>query len=648
MDLSAVDQGTTVTDFLPLEKERGITVASACANFTWNDAKVNLIDTPGHYDFNFEVERALSVLDGTVTILDGNAGVQAQTEVVWKQASRRKIPSIIFVNKLDRHTGDFISTARHTLKKLNRMPMIIQLPIYSASKTSLPQLLGYVDIVTMTQHSVVPERAAKPISEADDEELYNICIRARQSLIELAWTFDDQFLLEHSEFSPKQADFAEIIKPVLRKISIQSLAVPMICGSAGKGIGVEAVLDAVVDYLPNPSSPVPINADKTKIVASVFKIIHNARKKPLAYIRVYQGTLRPQSSLFNLTTGKVERISRIYQSLGAQTIEVPELRAGEIGLVLGTTSSGTGDVISSTRQLKDLAMLQLQKCPAAFVCSAEVDRIANEKALDEALCGIELEDPSFSWRIDNETNQRLVAGIGELHLQVILERLRTVWRVNVTFGKAQVVYRETVTGASSVVGVTQTRSMSNETATVGIRIMVEPIENASSGSDSSNIPAKQNVVRVLPSDFSEHLIDARDLSVTGAELRPGNYLYDCLNMAFLAGPLTSSPVCNVRATAQIISINGRNDDYSPFSPETTSSGSRSNAPNMTAAMRSAIYGCVKTGLAQAMKEAGIQLLEPMTQMTIETDEKASAKVISMLTSRTLRGNVVAVDRNGSR
>ncbi|EPX75074.1 translation elongation factor G [Schizosaccharomyces octosporus yFS286] len=465
-----VDTGNTIMDYLPSERERGITINSAAITFPWRGHTINLIDTPGHADFTFEVERSVAALDGAVAILDGSVGVEAQTKVVWGQATRYGIPKVIFVNKMD-HIGSSLSkTMRSIYTQLEcHNPVILQLPVFSESFEE-KKFLGVMDV--LRQKMILWDVSADPISHDGKhvrefpipEENKDEFQEAREAMVMALCDLDETLCDEYLQTENVNAFSEERLAPVLREQCIMGNIVPVLCGSSLKNIGVQPALDAIVDYLPDP-----VEADKLMkkeitnvtnntalknlpLYALVFKVIHTPTSGILSYVRVREGTLKRGTMIFNPRTKKTERAIRIYNVYADQTEEVNEISAGNIGLIGGLKEFHTGDAITTKTKgkeqpyLKKESLSQLHIPIPEPVCMAvlEPESLKDEPKLLEALASLVREDPSLRYTQNSESNQWILEGMGGLHLQISHQRLVNDFGARVTLGKLQVGYRETI------------------------------------------------------------------------------------------------------------------------------------------------------------------------------------------------------------
>ena len=448
-------EGSATMDWMEQEQERGITITSAATTAMWKGNRINIIDTPGHVDFTVEVERSLRVLDGAVTVLDGKNGVEPQTETVWRQGSKYGVPRIVFVNKLDAIGADFEMSVRSLKERLGANAKAVQLPIGIEST-----LRGAVDIIErkawIYESDVHEEPHEAPIPEdmKDEVEL------KRAELIEALAAFDDDFMMKVLE--GEEPTVAEI-KAVIRKAVLTGEFHPVFCGSAYKNKNVQLLLDGVIDYLPSPLDIPPAKGtnergeevvckadDNEPLGALAFKIATDPFIGRLAYVRVYSGVLKSGSYVINSTKGIKERIARVVLMHSNHRQEVEELHAGDIGAVVGLKNTTTGDTLCDD---KHLVVLEKMEFPDPVIEEAvEPKTKADQEKMTIALQKLAEEDPTFKVRTNAETGQTLIAGVGELHLDIIVDRMRREFGVQVNVGAPQVEYRETIKGTADCEG----------------------------------------------------------------------------------------------------------------------------------------------------------------------------------------------------
>lgn len=444
--IGEVHEGTAITDWMAQERERGITITAAAISTNWRDCKINIIDTPGHVDFTIEVERSMRVLDGVIAVFCSVGGVQPQSETVWRQADRYKVPRIAFVNKMDRTGANFFKVYEQIKDRLRANAVPIQVPIGSEGEFS-----GIVDLVRM-RAKIYKDDLGQDIEETEiPADLKELAEEYRAKMLEAIAETDEELLekfLAEEEFSEEE------IKQALRKGTVAGTIVPMLCGSAFKNKGVQVLLDAVVDYLPSPievpaikgllpdgSEAVRHSNDEEPFSALAFKISTDKFGR-LTFIRVYSGVLSKGTYAYNSTKEKKERISRLIVLKSNDRIEVEELRAGDLGAVLGFKETGTGDTLCDENNLIILESLFVPD-PVISV-AVEPKTKGDMDKLSKALVALSDEDPTFKVSTNPETNQTVIAGMGELHLEILVDRMLREFNVEANVGKPQVAYRETV------------------------------------------------------------------------------------------------------------------------------------------------------------------------------------------------------------
>ncbi|MDG2989454.1 elongation factor G [Candidatus Synechococcus calcipolaris G9] len=444
--MGEVHDGTAVTDWMAQERERGITITAAAISTSWNDHQINIIDTPGHVDFTIEVERSMRVLDGVIAVFCSVGGVQPQSETVWRQADRYSVPRIVFVNKMDRTGANFYKVYGQIRDRLRANAVPIQLPIGAEDN-----LTGIVDLVRM-RAKVYKDDLGKDIQDTEiPADMVELAEEYRIKLVEAVAETDDTLMEKYLEGE----DLTEAeIRAALRQGTISGAIVPMLCGSAFKNKGVQLLLDAVVDYLPAPidvpaikgllpdGSEVARAADDTQPLAALaFKIMSDPYGR-LTFVRVYSGILKKGSYVLNATKDKKERISRLIVLKADDRIEVDELRAGDLGAALGLKDTFTGDTICEDASPIVLESLFVPE-PVISVAVEPKTKQDMEK-LSKALQSLSEEDPTFRVSVDSETNQTVIAGMGELHLEILVDRMLREFKVEANIGQPQVAYRETV------------------------------------------------------------------------------------------------------------------------------------------------------------------------------------------------------------
>jgi elongation factor G len=448
--LGEVHEGTAIMDWMEQEQERGITITSAATTCEWRDIQINIIDTPGHVDFTAEVERSLRVLDGAVAVFDAVAGVQPQSETVWRQADKYSVPRICFINKMDRVGADFFHSIETIVTRLKCKPVAIQLPVGSEE-----QFKGIIDLVEMKAVIWREETLGAEFDiEEIPQELLALAQEYRERMIETVSEVDDHLF---AKFIEGQAISNDEIRAGIRKATIALKIFPVICGSAFKNKGVQTMLDAVVDYLPSPMDIPPVEgmdfdhreltvvrkaSDDEPFAALVFKIMTDPYVGQLAFFRVYSGTLKSGDSVFNVAKSRRERIGRLLRMHANKREEIQEILAGDICAAVGLRTVSTGDTICDD---KHPVVLESIEFPMPVIqLAVEPKTKADQEKLGMAIQKLAQEDPTFRVNTDAETGQTILSGMGELHLEIIVDRMMREFGVAANVGKPQVAYRETI------------------------------------------------------------------------------------------------------------------------------------------------------------------------------------------------------------
>jgi elongation factor G len=630
--MGEVHDGDATMDFMPQERERGITIGAAAISFPWKEHHVNLIDTPGHVDFTIEVERAVRVLDGAVAVLDGVAGVEAQTETVWEQADRYKVPRIAFVNKLDREGASFVRSCESIEARFGVQTLCVQLPV--GEEAEFHGLLDLVDMHLVKWVDKDGEQMQRlpllPSAGGKMAELYERAIEARQTLIERAANFDDElgelFLMEEEIDN-------ETLKAALRRITVQrgmaSHAVVTLCGSALKNKGVQPLLDAVVDYLPSPLDLSPfeahtvVNGKKTRgrghgsenqvvqltasssepLCALAFKVQHDRQRGLVVFFRVYSGLLNAKSQLVNASRGGTkERLTRLMHVSADDQEAVESISAGHIGAAVGLKHTYTGDTLVSAKDAANQLVLPGVQIPKpVFTCSVESESSAKQKDLDTALENLQREDPSFVVTVDDETGQTLMSGMGELHLDIIKERLRSDYKLEPSIGAMRVAYLESVTNS---VEVPYTHDVMLGTdrhfakVTVGVDPLLEHQEDRQEEDEDEEDEASSNVVH---------------WKNQGAKKMPHAFalaIEEGLRAGLSRGVLTPNRVAYVKVSVDESDCEWDND---------------SSAASFRAAAALA--------LKEALRQAEPAVLEPMMKLEVRAPDRCVGDVLADLSSQ---------------
>ncbi|KAI0022734.1 P-loop containing nucleoside triphosphate hydrolase protein [Xylariomycetidae sp. FL0641] len=632
-----VDHGDTVTDFLPMERKRGITIQSAAITFRWPKKEdltpdalqysVNLIDTPGHVDFRFEVERCMPVLDGAVCVIDGVEGVEAHTERVWASAKEFKIPRIIFVNKLDRDGASFKKSVQDIGLKLNGMPLVCQIPWWGNDTVK-----GVVDVITghVVSWAGTDDSSKQLASKTLDGTIKEEVERAREKLVELLCEHDDQ-LLELWTTHGKDISSADIKKSIRQVISNgEGTLIPVFAGSSLKNIGVVPLLNAVNDYLPSPSDrpelevrteksyrrisdvlqPPKVSKKKPKLqvdaLASVFKVVHDPRRGMLTWVRVYHGALRKNTPMWNANLQQFERPLNMMQISAAQTIEVPHLSPGQIGAITGLKAARTGDTLMTMTPSKapppELASIQVRPPeipPAVAFIVLDAYSPTGAKALEAALDSASREDPSLRWSKDEKTEQYTLSGMGTLHLEVARDRLENHYKAEAHWGKIAVDYKESLTEPASTQRAVFDKVIAGKAGKAACTVVVEPLGSSQRETlKNPFIERDGNIIRVdIPGENHPFDVETVRYQLTNGVIA-----------ALARGPRRGSPMhqCLVTVT---------------FDYKTDYFGSMSGAHLAGAANRA-----VRDALKEVYETGSVIMLEPVMKVTIICPEAAASAV----------------------
>ncbi len=598
-----VDDGTTATDFDVQEQDRGITIFSAAVTFPWKDHTVNLIDTPGHVDFTAEVERSLRVLDGAIIVFDAKEGVEAQSETVWRQADRYKVPRICFINKMDKMGADFYASVESIGKRLTSDPIPVQIPIGADSTFE-----GVVDLLTMKAyrfHGDMGERVDEieiPAECKDDAEFW------RRHLEEKAAEYDEELMEKF--FADKPLEVAEI-KRALRKATVTNSAQPIFCGSSLKRVGVQRLLDGVVDYLPSPLDVPPMMgvksvdddtpvirkpSEKDPLSAYIFKIVAD-KPLDLYFIRVYSGVFKSNLRAYIHNTGKKENVSRLFRMFAKRREQIDRAGPGEIVAVLGLKDALTGDTICDAN---DPVLLGRIEFPVPVLAvSVEPKNTKDKDALAEALVKLEKQDPTFQHRMNEDTGQTILSGMGELHLEVLTYKLAHDFKVPVNVGQPLVAYRETIRGsAESERKFEITTANGCQQATVKLRVEAfEPATGAPTFEFRNALPEDAGIRKEFLAGIQQGM-------------------RDCLYV----GPLAGYPLLNVRAT--LLGVVQHESESTEIAFENAS----------------------RAAFEDAVKHAGPVMLEPMMRLEVLVPDDYFGPVSGDLSSR--RGIIQDTEMRG--
>ena len=518
--IGEVHEGAATMDWMEQEQERGITITSAATTCHWKDHQINIIDTPGHVDFTIEVERSLRVLDGAVAVFDGVAGVEPQTQTVWRQADRYRVPRICFVNKLDRTGASFEHCVETIKNRLNAIPAVVQLPIGSEA-----DFIGVIDLINMRaltwrgETKIGDDYAVEEIPA----ELADQAQEARHALIELVADHDDHmmeaFLTDEESITP------ELLQDSIRRAVLASKITAVLCGSAFKNKGVQPLLDAVIAYLPSPLDVPAIMgfkpgdesvmierhpADSDPFAALAYKIAADPHLGRLTYIRLYSGKLEAGSTVLNATKGRKERIGKIYQMHANKRQEIASVGAGQIVAVMGLKDTTTGETLCD---MAHPVQLESMDFPAPVIEQAiEPKTKSDQEKLGMAIQRLAEEDPTFRVHTDDETGQTIIAGMGELHLEILIDRMKREFRVGANIGKPQVAYRETLRRPVEKVEYTHKKQSGGSGQYGRVIIKVEP-QPAGSGYEFVNQITGGRIPREYIPAVDEGIQDAMQFGV---------------------------------------------------------------------------------------------------------------------------------------
>jgi len=587
-----VDEGTTVTDFDTEEQQRGITIYSAAVSLHWRNCRINLIDTPGHVDFTAEVERSLRVLDGAIVVFDAKEGVEAQSETVWRQADRYRVPRLCFVNKMDRTGADFEAAVASIAEQLHANPLAVQVPIGRQG-----MFRGFVDLLSMQAVTFVGrDEQTRPQTGPIPDDLLPRAQAARHALEEkVAELHDDlmQHYLEHETLSDEQ------LRDGLRRGTIALKCQPVLCGSALRYMGIQALLDAICDYLPSPLDIPPVrgrnprNPDeiieracdpKGPLAALVFKVVAEPHGD-LFYIRVYSGTLRAGSRVVNVTRQKKENVPRLFRVFAKRREQVSEGRAGDIVAAVGFKHTFTGDSLGDAH--KPVLLERIEFPETVISMAIEPRSSADRDKLENALRILARSDPTFAFRVNEETGQTLIFGMGELHLEVMCHRLQRDLNIPVRVGKPRVAYRETITRPAEAEG-RFVRQAGGRPQFAVVRLRVEPFEPP---------PGEPHF------SFVNQLPEGRVRLVFVAAVEQG------AREACQSGPLGSYPLINVRVC--LIDGEEHPQDSTEVAFETAAS----------------------IAVRKALDQAGPVLLEPIMRVEVVTPDEYYGAISSDLNAR---------------
>jgi len=601
--IGEVHDGAATMDWMEQEQERGITITSAATTCFWkgmggnfDEHRINIIDTPGHVDFTIEVERSMRVLDGAVMVYDAVGGVQPQSETVWRQANKYKVPRLAFVNKMDRTGADFLRVRQMMVDRLKANPVVIQIPIGAEER-----FRGVVDLVKMKSIIWDEEKGVTFKYGEIPADLAAVCAEYREKLVEAAAESSEELMNKYLEgHALTEAE----IKAGIRQRTIAGEIQPMLCGSAFKNKGVQAMLDAVVEYMPAPTDIPPVKGmdedevpttrqadDNEKFSALAFKLMTDPFVGQLTFVRVYSGVLSKGDSVYNPVRGKKERIGRIVQMHANNRVEVSEIRAGDIAACIGLKEVTTGETLCDPAAILTLERMVF---PESVISQAvEPKTKVDQEKMGIALQRLAQEDPSFRVKTDEESGQTIIAGMGELHLEIIVDRMRREFGVEANVGKPQVAYRET------------------------IRKTVEEAEGKFVRQSGGKGQYGHVVLKIEPQEAGKgfEFVDAIKGGVVPREYIPAveKGVIEALSQGVLAG----YPVVDVKVTLHFGSYHDVDSNEMAFK-------------------MAAIFG-----FKEGCRKASPVILEPMMAVEVETPEDYAGNVMGDLSSR--RGMVQGME-----
>ncbi|NCO67360.1 MAG: elongation factor G [Nitrospirae bacterium CG_4_9_14_3_um_filter_41_27] len=599
--IGEVDEGTAVMDWMVQEQERGITITSAATTCLWKDYKINIIDTPGHVDFTIEVERSLRVLDGAVAVFDSVAGVEPQSETVWRQADKYGVPRIAFMNKMDRVGADFFMSVNSMIERLGASPVPIQIPIGAED-----EFRGPIDLVRMKAVYFDDETLGAKYTEGDvPDKLMPYAFEYREKMLEALSDVDENIM---EKFLGREEISVDEIKAAIRKGTLEMKLTPVICGSAFRNKGVQLLLDAIVDYLPSPFDIPPVigimPGDGSKIIrhaednepfsAIAFKVMTDPFVGQLTFIRVYSGVLSAGSYVYNSTKDIRERVGRLLKMHANKREEIKEVSAGDIAAVVGLKSTLTGDTLCDE---KNPIILESIEFPEPVMAVAiEPKTKADQEKLSQSLAKLAQEDPSFRVSFNEDTGQTIISGMGELHLEIIVDRLLREFKVSANVGKPQVAYKETIRTVSKAEG-KFVRQSGGRGQYGHVYIKIEPLET-----DKGFEFVNEIVGGTIPREYIPAV---------------GKGIKEALERGILAG----YPVVDIRATL-----------YDGSYHEVDSSE-----------MAFKIAGSM--AFREAAKKAKPVILEPIMSIEVVSPEEYMGDVIGDISSR--RGKIQNIERRGN-
>ncbi len=621
-NIGEVHDGAATMDWMEQEQERGITITSAATTTFWERTedgetaqtekhRMNIIDTPGHVDFTIEVERSLAVLDGAVALLDANAGVEPQTETVWRQADRYKVPRIVFVNKMDKIGADFFNCVEMIKSRVGGNPLPVQLPIGAET-----ELEGSIDLITMEEWVYLGEDLGaswerRPIRDSLKDKAEEM----RAEMIEMAVEMDDDVMEAYLEGNEPDID---TLRKLIRKGTIEMAFVPILAGSAFKNKGVQQLLNAVIDFLPSPldvvdymgfepgdeteTRNIPRRADDEMAFSGLaFKIMNDPFVGTLTFTRIYSGTLAKGDSIVNSTKGRKERIGRMMMMHSSEQVPIEEAFAGDIIALAGLKQTTTGDTLCAAN---DQVVLETMTFPDPVIeIAVEPKTKADQEKMSTGLARLAAEDPSFRVETDQESGQTIMKGMGELHLDILVDRLKREFKVEANIGEPQVAYRETI-GHEAEIDYTHKKQSGGSGQFARVKMVIMPTEVGEGYSFESKVVGGN-----VPKEY-----------IPGVEKG--------IQSVMDSGPLAGFPVIDFKVAL----LDGAYHDVD--------------------SSVLAFEIAARAGMREGLKKAGAKLLEPIMKVEVVTPEEYTGGIIGDLTSRRgmvrgqeARGNAIAIDAN---
>jgi elongation factor G len=599
--IGEVHDGNATMDWMEQEQERGITITSAATTCHWNDHRINIIDTPGHVDFTIEVERSLRVLDGAVAVFDSVAGVEPQSETVWRQADKYKVPRICFVNKMDRIGADFYRCVSMIVDRLGAVPLVTQLPIGSES-----EFVGVVDLLSMKAVRWLDESLGAEFEVVEvPEDLKSKALEYRTSLVELAVEQDEEALEAYLEGEEPSLD---TLKRCIRIGTLSSNFVPVLCGSAFKNKGVQPLLDAVVDFLPSPLDVESVKGivpdseeeivresdDAVPFSGLAFKIMNDPFVGSLTFVRIYSGVLEAGKTVVNTVKDKKERVGRMLEMHSNSREDIKEARAGDIVALAGLKDTTTGDTLCDP--LSPVILERMDFPDPVIEVAVEPKTKADQEKMGTALARLAAEDPSFRVTSDHESGQTIIKGMGELHLEILVDRMRREFKVDANVGAPQVAYRETIT-QSAEIDYTHKKQTGGSGQFARLKLILEPLP-VGSGFEFENKVVGGSVPREYIPGVEKGLESSKE-----------------------TGVVAGFPLIDFKATL----VDGASHDVD----------------SSVMAFEIAARAAFREGIPKCAPK----LLEPVMRVEVVTPEDYMGDIIGDLNSR--RGNVSGMDQRGN-